>query len=173
MSPENLLKNYWLARIVIVLWLVSAISVMLLFNKIDGIVHGDLYDFGLQFSFDWASPYWAFSRLIFVSLGLPMALSLLVLGLDLLRKSTDKHVVKQEGKSVDARSEGLREDGMDISCPSCRKVFSRPLVIIDFGGGRPKLVNVCPYCNHVLGCADEGESSSDMQMMDMEKKLVH
>ena len=61
---------------------------------------------------------------------------------------------------------------MDISCPSCRKVFSRPLVIIDFSGGRPKLVNVCPYCNHVLGCADEGESSSDMQMVDVEKKLV-
>jgi uncharacterized Zn-finger protein len=173
MSLESLLKSHWLARIVIVLWLVSAILIIFLFKKIDGIVHGDLYNFGLQFSFDWASPYWTFSRLIFVCLGLPMTLSLLVLGLDLFRSNADKHVIKQEEKSVDAHSEGLRENNMFISCPGCRKVFSRPLVIIDFSGGKPKLVNVCPYCNHVLGCADEGESNSDMQLVDMEKKLVH
>jgi len=173
MSLESLQKSHWLVRIVLVLWLVSSVFVLFLFNKIDGIVHGDLYNFGLQFSFDWASPYWAFSRLIFVCLGLPMALSFIVLGLDLFRRNNDKHVVKQEEKSVDARSEGLRENNMVISCPSCRKVFSRPLVIIDFSGGKPKLVNVCPYCNHVLGGADEGGSASDVQLVDIDKKLVH
>mgnify|MGYP002153774182 CR=1 FL=1 len=173
MSLESLLKSYRLVQIVLVLWIVSAIFVLLFFIKIDGIVHGDLYHFGLKFSFDWANPYWAFSRVIFVCLGLPMALSLIVLGLDLFRRSNDKHVAKQEEKSVDARSKGSMENNMAISCPSCRKVSSRPLVIIDFSGGKPKLVNVCPYCNHVLGCADEGESNSDMQLVDIDKKLVH
>jgi uncharacterized Zn-finger protein len=46
-------------------------------------------------------------------------------------------------------------NGMIISCPKCKKVFSRPLVMLDFGGGKPKLVNVCPYCNQALGSTDE------------------
>ena len=45
--------------------------------------------------------------------------------------------------------------GMIIACPKCKKVFSRPLVMLDFGGGKPKLVNVCPYCNQALGSTDE------------------
>jgi uncharacterized Zn-finger protein len=37
-----------------------------------------------------------------------------------------------------------------ISCPTCGKTFSRPLVMLDFGGGKTRLVDVCPYCKHIL-----------------------
>jgi outer membrane biosynthesis protein TonB len=40
------------------------------------------------------------------------------------------------------------------TCPSCRKAFTQPLVMLDFEGGKSKLVNVCPYCNQVLGDAE-------------------
>jgi hypothetical protein len=34
---------------------------LFLFSKIDGLVNGDLYGYGLQFSYDWASRYWTYS----------------------------------------------------------------------------------------------------------------
>jgi len=40
------------------------------------------------------------------------------------------------------------------TCPSCKKAFTQPLVMLDFEGGKSKLVNVCPYCNQVLGDAE-------------------
>jgi hypothetical protein len=41
--------------------------------------------------------------------------------------------------------------GLVISCPNCGKVFSRPLVMLDFNKGTTRLVNVCPFCNQILG----------------------
>jgi len=41
--------------------LVSMISVL----KIDGIIHGDLYRYGLQFSYQWAIPYWTMTSIVF------------------------------------------------------------------------------------------------------------
>jgi hypothetical protein len=42
-------------------------------------------------------------------------------------------------------------DVVVISCPSCSKFFSRPLIMFDFSSGKTRLVNICPYCNHKLG----------------------
>jgi len=41
--------------------LISMISIL----KIDGIVHGDLYHYGLQFSYQWAMPYWTMTTIVF------------------------------------------------------------------------------------------------------------
>jgi len=41
--------------------LVSMISTL----KIDSIVHGDLYRFGLEFSYRWAIPYWTMTTVVF------------------------------------------------------------------------------------------------------------
>jgi uncharacterized Zn-finger protein len=49
----------------------------------------------------------------------------------------------------ETRRESLNSD-MIISCPKCKKAFHRPLVMLDFSGEKPGLVNVCPYCNQVL-----------------------
>jgi len=46
---------------------------------------------------------------------------------------------------------------MMISCPKCKKTFRRPLIMLDFGEVKPRLVNVCPYCNQVLGNSEAEE----------------
>jgi hypothetical protein len=41
-----------------------------------------------------------------------------------------------------------QETGLAISCPNCTRVFSRPLLVLDFSSGKAQLINVCPYCRH-------------------------
>ncbi len=112
-----------------------------------------------------------------------MALSVFVLVLGFAKKVDDvrkgdieqkvKQEAKQEAKPV-PKSVNNGPQNMVISCPSCRKVFSRPLVMLDFGSRKPRLVNVCPYCNHVLGTAEnDKEAESDTQIADADEKLAH
>ena len=179
MSLRRLLENNWFMRVLLVLWIVSAVFVLFLFTRVDSIVHDQLYSFGLRFSDVWAAPYWGFARLIYVCLGVPMALSAFVLALGFTRKIDDgrKGNVKQEVKQEARPKPKPVNNGpqnMVVSCPSCRKVFSRPLVMLDFGSGKPKLVNVCPYCNRVLGTAEnEKEAESETQIADADEKLTH
>jgi uncharacterized Zn-finger protein len=107
-----------------------------------------------------------------------MALSVFVIALGFTKK-TDKvpeSAAKQEPKPQPVVSEErkARETNMVISCPACKKVFTRPLVMLNFEGGKTRLVNVCPYCNHVLGSAENGKSpESDVHIADVDKKLTH
>lgn len=52
------------------------------------------------------------------------------------------------------------DNSMVITCPKCRKVFGRPLNMLDFSRGQAQLVNVCPYCNYILGSTVEEDSDS-------------
>ena len=63
---------------------------------------------------------------------------------------------------VEAGSEAKSEkrvNNTSISCPKCRRIFQTPLVMLDFRGAKPELMNVCPYCNQVLGSS---ETESDV-----------
>jgi len=40
-----------------------AIIIIFLLLKIDSIIHNNLYSYGLQFSYEWANPYWLYLRL--------------------------------------------------------------------------------------------------------------
>jgi len=64
-----------------------------------------------------------------------------------------------EGTEKKPKAQGA--NGLLISCPSCNKVFNRPLVMLDFSMGKTRLVNICPYCNHTLGAALEQKKSDD------------
>jgi len=199
----------WLSYIVLGVWIVNAVLILFLFTRIDSIVHGQLYAYGLQFSRNWADPYWASVNLIYVFMSVPMILSTIVLGIVLVRKwkIKGKHIGKlslrrqkvvveeQEPKMENAtvaeevqvesaphkpeESEPLVEPyepkmevineveakenngGLLISCPSCKKVFNRPLVMLDFSSGKTRLVNICPYCNHTLGEASDQQKKDD------------
>lgn len=48
-----------------------------------------------------------------------------------------------------------------LTCPACKKVFSRALVMLDFRSGSNRMVSVCPYCNHVLGYTKDEKSQND------------
>ena len=158
------LVNSYFRNFVLVLWIVSSLFVLFLLSRIDWVVHHELYDFGLQFSAVWADPYWFSLRLIYVCLTVPSVLSGVVLGLDFWDKRNDaKGVVK-----------GLERNNMLVRCPNCEHVFSKPLVMLDFSGGKTRLVSVCPYCNYVLGEADAGEEDLDVRVVfsEEEKKWV-
>lgn len=62
---KDLMFNGWFVRVILVLWLVSAIFIVFLLGRVDWIVHHELYNFGLKFSPDWALSYWAFLRAIY------------------------------------------------------------------------------------------------------------
>jgi DNA-directed RNA polymerase subunit RPC12/RpoP len=63
---------------------------------------------------------------------------------------------------------------MIISCPNCKKAFRRPIVMLNFEAGKNRLVNVCPYCSHVLGNAEDEETAKiGFQIADADKKLTH
>ena len=172
MNAKGLFDSVWLMHLVIVVWIVSSVFSMLLLSRLDGIVHGDLYDYGLQFSFDWAVPFWSFERLIYVCLALPCVLGGFVLFFDFWKSRDRAPVVRRvEAKPSGGAFQPLKENQMLISCPKCGKVFSKPLTMLDFSGGKTRLVNVCPYCNHVLGSAEEEKGEdSDIGVLDLDKE---
>jgi uncharacterized Zn-finger protein len=186
MGLKRALSNSWFSRIALITSIISAIAVYFLLTRIDLIVHGQLYYFGLRFDAAWGDAYRILMWVIYACLVLPMVLSSVMLVASFTRKETQKELPKipekksesvqkvdQTAKLQIAGREELKttENGhgntMVISCPNCQRVFSRPLVMLDFAGGTPKLVNVCPYCNHHLGnaknekCADSGFSVPD------------
>jgi uncharacterized Zn-finger protein len=211
---------------------------MFLLSRIDAIINIEMYKHGLQFSRDWANPYWTYLNLNYVALGVPVALSLFAIAVGFTPKikkavgsiaervsrsrpkgftskikkvgsvaerlpasrpkgftpeikKVAENVVELQPRSQPAVSQERKrqESNGDIGaaaeeanvlgvagvfCPNCGKTFGRPMVMLDFEGGKSKLVNVCPYCNHVLGDAEDGESSGiDVQIADLDEKLTH
>ena len=158
-----MLDNGWFARIVLVFWLVCAVFLVFLLRKIDWIVHHELYNFGLQFSEDWALEYWATFRVIFTILAFSACFSAGYFVLDVMhfikgrRYGTVKREPVEPVRRVKRDVKGVEQNHMLISCPKCKKVFSKPLVMLDFSSGRSRLANVCPYCNFVLGWGEAEE----------------
>jgi uncharacterized Zn-finger protein len=174
MSWKGLFNGFWFVRVVLVLWIVSVGFVVFLLGRIDDVVHRELYNFGLQFSTVWAVPYWSFLRLVYVVLFVPGFLSVVALVFGVLGKGDGREVrvVRREKVEAAREVESVKDNHMVASCPKCKKVFSKPLVMLDFAGGKTRLVNVCPYCNHVLGCADEGEKDRDeIAVRDLEEEV--
>lgn len=177
MYIKDLLENKWLVRILLVTWISSTILVLYMVNNLNMIIHGALYDFGLQFNYIWADPYWISLNLIYASLGLTSGLAFFAIMIGFYRSN---HVITQKTKIPEKiknpktsklkrvakikQSYGIgNENGngtnMIISCPKCRKVFGRPMVMLNFEGGKTRLINVCPYCNHDLGQTDDHNKS--------------
>ena len=49
----------------VVLMAATSVVLMICLYQIDNIVHGTLYDYGLQFSYSWAGPYWKLTQIGF------------------------------------------------------------------------------------------------------------
>ena len=150
----------WLVRVGIVLAIVSSVFSVFLLRQLNGVVHGTLYEYGLEFSNGWAIPYRSMEGLLYVSLTLPAVFGGLVLVFEFLVGRTRVPVVRQVAKVVTNGKAQVpeiakKENSMLISCPNCKKVFSKPLNMLDFSHGKTRLVNVCPYCNHTLDNADD------------------
>ena len=189
MGLKRLLSGNGFTRLVLVSWIIGAISILVLFKNMELIVHGQLYYYGLRFSADWADPYRIYTWLLFLCLGLPMALSGLALVSSFFKVeevSEKKKVVPQGLKRPQrvAKAESsqiLREvpkkaengNGGGIYCTYCEKVFRKPLVMLDFHGGKNQLVSVCPYCNHVLvNTSDEKSTNEDYNVPKPDEKAI-
>jgi uncharacterized Zn-finger protein len=167
----------WRVKILITLNAVIAtlaVVIFLLLFQLDGIVHGLLYEHGLIFDYDWAVPYWTFERLTMLFLVAMIGTN--VCSMYLLFSSARTHSVSNESapilletelvesKTNDEKTsiskerkpkEDLEETGVEIAdlpmvCKTCSKVITQPLCMLDFKSGKPRLINVCPYCNAVI-----------------------
>src|SRR3972149_178150 len=67
-----------------------------LFTRLDYIVHNDLYLYGLQFSYEWATNYWTYARLLLASISLASATTVISATLVLLsaRKTIEINTAK-------------------------------------------------------------------------------
>ena len=84
MRGKILFRPKIIALLLFVMFLTGSLSVFF-FTRLDNIVHGDLYRFGLQFSAEWAIPYWTYSRLILVFLGVAILMTCISIALTLLQ----------------------------------------------------------------------------------------
>src|SRR3990170_936166 len=86
----------WLSYIVLGVWIINGVLILFLLAKIDSIVHGQLYGYGLQFSHDWDDHFGASVNLILIFMIVPLTLSALVLGIRLAKnmKLNRKYISK-------------------------------------------------------------------------------
>jgi uncharacterized Zn-finger protein len=173
MTVRGFLRSSWFLRIVLLAWIGCSSIVFLSQKTIDVIVNKTLYDYGLKFSEAWHQPYWTYANVLYYSQFACIMLSCVALGASLLLKDKapkeSQKVREEAARNVFAREENGR--GIVISCSSCKKNFTKPLVMLDFSQGKANLVNVCPYCNAILGNAEK-QSDPDI-IVDPGKKIVH
>jgi uncharacterized Zn-finger protein len=188
MDFRDLLNSNWLARTIIVVWIITAVLVISMLTNLDHLVNSTLYDFGLQFSNEWANPYWMYLRLsyAFLCVSLGLGFSAIILGFYKSRTMITETIAvaekyvnqKRDNQTKTTKKKHITKGNVErrdrsnkiISCPECEKVFSRPMVMLKFEGGKTRLVNVCPYCNHELGQADDnGESNNEFHIRGQDK----
>lgn len=181
MGLRSVLNGNWFTRLVLVSWMICAVSIFVVFKNMELIVHGQLYSYGLHFSPDWADPYRICTWLIYLCLSLPMALSGIALVSSFLKveKVTEKkkvvspnlgpprgvtkvesqQIVRAAPRRIENGNGSVNDDG--IACPNCKKVFGKALVMLDFRSGKNRMVSVCPYCNYVLGYTSEEKGTDE------------
>jgi len=137
--------------LVSILVLIAAVSVAYLLTIIDSIVHTQLYQFGLTFSYDWANPYWMALRISLALLGIiTVAASLNVTFFFWNRLVKPKMVksVEEEAEETGEEVAPLRTGVPSLfQCTSCGRSITHPLRMLDFHSQRPKMINICPFCN--------------------------
>jgi len=174
MTVKSFLRGPWFPRIVLLAWIGSSSLVFFSQKTIDVIVNKTLYDYGLKFSEAWHQPYWTYANILYYSQYACIMLSCVALVTSFLSRDKvpkeAKKVREEAAKNVFAR-EDANGRGILIACSSCKKNFAKPLVMLDFSQGKAKLVNVCPYCNAVLGSAEK-QSDPDV-IVDPGRKIVH
>jgi len=148
--------------------LAATVSVAHSINLLDNIVHGTLYNYGLQFSYDWATPYWSILQAIQAFLTLTAA-STLVSTVYVYKRYIHAKPERKETKEIEVASEKptaapsvAAEPQMPTPsgltrCTNCGRVFTQPLRMLDFHSDRPRIVNICPFCNEVISPAPRQE----------------
>lgn len=138
--------------LVSILVLIASVSVAYLLTIIDSIVHNQLYQFGLRFSYDWASPYWMILRISLALLGLIAVAASMNITFVLWKRLKRPRIVEaptEEEEKVQKAEAARPSSGVPslFRCTSCGRSITHPLRMLDFHSQRPKMVNICPFCN--------------------------
>lgn len=175
--PKSFGDRVWLIRSVLILYLISSLFASYMLYQLNGIVHGTLYNYGLQFSNGWAVPYWSLERLAYVNAFVPFFFGSFALIFDLWKSRSGKvaavRCVENNVATGTVRpgvKTAAKNNSTMINCPKCSRLFSRPMNTLDFSSGQPQLVNVCPYCNQVLG--DTEHDNVKIRVVEPDEKEV-
>lgn len=165
--------------LVSILALIAAVSVAYLLTIIDSIIHNQLYQFGLQFSYDWAYPYWMILRSCQILLGLTAAVASINLTYFLWKrlKMPETAKVAEEAKIAEevAKAEVVpRGAGIPslYQCTSCGRSITHPLRMLDFHAQRPKMINICPFCNATVVPASYAYSKEEVKPTEEEEEKI-
>lgn len=158
MGHKHILQ--WLIRLALIAAIAVSILVMYFLQQIDQIINGTLYNYGLQMNNAWYGPYSSFAWIIYTCLSVIAILSglSLIIGLKAYKNEAQISVESKKPIQLEADTSIPQEqdsDNVNSSCPHCKKTFTKPIVMLNFEGGKTKLVNVCPHCSHTLGSAEE------------------
>jgi uncharacterized Zn-finger protein len=166
-------------KLLLLIYLIGAalaIGVVVLLFQVDEVVNVLLYNYGLKFDHEWATPYWTFLRLTLGLLGCIAGLNIFsilyifvsrqtlpsVKSARLSAKPESKTQRKEEEeepmRAIEKEENGVEVAALPMVCNKCGKVFTQPLCMFDFKSGKPRLVNVCPYCNAVLAVSGNSKS---------------
>ncbi len=104
--------NLSATRMLLIAMAAASLFIMLSLNQINYLVHGDLYNYGLQFSYVWAMPYWVFSGIVFGLCWINIAITSLAA----------IYVFKKGRKTVPVNQENRVESGTQIEEKGQRKL---------------------------------------------------
>ena len=90
----------------------ASLFIMLSLNQINQLVHSGLYNYGLQFSYVWAMPYWVLSGIVFVLCWVNLAITALAA----------IYVFKKGRKEVNIRQEDQEKTETQIEEKEQRKL---------------------------------------------------
>jgi uncharacterized Zn-finger protein len=188
MSSNRLLNTRRFNHIVIavlLVWIGSAAFGIYLLDRFDMLIHNQLYNFGLHFDHAWADTYYLYKQLMYTTLVVPIALTILSIAAGFKRQNkktsesapklmpnlTQPHPQPAVPKDLKVK---IKEKKNDICCPTCEKVINRPIVMLKSVDGENREINVCPYCYHVLENAENDKlSKRDVEIADSDKELIH
>ena len=128
-----------LVFIVLIASAAAAIFVLSSLMFIDSIVHQQLYGYGLQFSYDWANPYWIASKASYIMLVFILATLIFM-----------AYLTRKQWKQAQAKTGLIIEEDLVYKCGGCGKTITKPIKMLDFTQKPIKEINVCPYCHKIL-----------------------
>jgi len=161
------MKKLLLFTVVVLAATVSAVYCITLLDKI---VHGTLYNYGLQFDYAWANPYWTLMRIVQAMLVLTAVFTVVnffyvyrkyiytkpqVTVTEIRSEKSEKKVIPSMPSPAspilepETPSETQKIAGL-VKCTHCNRVFAQPLRMLDFHSDRPRIINICPFCNEVI-----------------------
>jgi len=216
-TEQSMIKRVLFAAIIVASTTAAAYALSLL----DTIIHSTLYSYGLQFSYEWANPYWTLIRIIQVLLSIVAVTTIIgtlfsvrtllrhaverrpKLKAPLASKTTEKASImarttertpiahnppsqhmpsttaplplqttqplisKPTSAPTPITASPPSHPATDLpgvfKCGHCGKNFTQPLRMLDFNSERPRIVNICPFCNEIANTSSQTEEEEQKQ----------